>query len=166
MTLGFRRLWFGLLLALTLSGCFDDAPSTLQAKRSAPDFTLKLFDGGEFKFSQYLGHPVIINFFASWCVPCGEEASALETAYQELSKQGVIFVGIAGQDTQSKAEGFVKKHGLTFPTGLDASGKILAAYGVYGMPTTFFIDRQGVISDLHIGGVTRELINYELAKIN
>ncbi|MEO5335095.1 MAG: TlpA family protein disulfide reductase [Magnetococcus sp. YQC-5] len=160
------RFWVGLLLTLTLSGCTGDDQPAITAKRIAPDFTLTLFNGQEFKLSQHQGHPVIINFFASWCIPCGEEAPVLEAAYQELKPQGVVFVGVAGQDTPSKAEGFVKKWGMTFPTGLDATGKILEAYGVYGMPTTFFIDRAGVINDLHIGGVTKELIHYELAKMH
>lgn len=157
--------WLLLLATLTLSGCFGENQPANE-KRVAPDFTLPLFNGGEFKLKQHLGNPIIINFFASWCIPCGEEAPMLEEAYQELSKKGVVFVGVAGQDTQTKAEEFVKKHGMTFPTGLDATGKILEAYGVYGMPTTFFIDRKGVISDLHIGSITRELIRYELEKIH
>ena len=161
----FRHL-LPLLLITTCSfliqACGDPPP---EEKSPAPDFTLDLFDGGQWRLGDHKGHPVIINFFASWCVPCGEEAPLLENGYQEFRKKGVLFVGVATQDTESKAKGFVKKHGFTFPTGLDASGKIREAFGVYGLPTTFFIDQQGIISYLHIGGVTKDLIQYELEKI-
>ncbi len=162
---GFSRPLLGLLAvcALLLSGCEEESPPT--SKSPAPDFTLDLFTGGQFKMAEHKGQPVVINFFASWCVPCGEEAPVFETGYHEYRQKGVRFVGVASQDTESKAKGFVKKHGLTFPTGLDHTGKIREAYGVFGMPTTFFVDRNGIINELHVGGVTKDLMKYELDKI-
>ncbi len=156
-----------LLLGLGLHGCFggDDSGPPTVGKTQAADFTLELFEGGSFKMAEHTGKPMFINFFASWCIPCGEEAADLEAGYHEYSKKGVQFVGIASQDTESKARGFVKKHGITFPTGLDDTGKIREAYGVFGMPTSFFIDKKGIISYLHIGGVSKDLLKYELDKL-
>lgn len=153
-----------MLCTVLLAGCQEEAPPPT-AKSPAPDFTLNLFAGGQFKMAEHKGHPVIINFFASWCVPCGEEAPTFEQGFQEYREKGVRFVGVASQDTESKARGFVEKHGLTFPTGLDHTGKIREAYGVFGMPTTFFVDKNGVINDLHVGEVTKELMKYELDRI-
>jgi cytochrome c biogenesis protein CcmG, thiol:disulfide interchange protein DsbE len=155
-----------LAVMLGLQGCWQGDDNLPPVEKSpAANFTLKLFDGGEFKMAEHAGHPVFVNFFASWCIPCGEEASDLEAGYQEYKDKGVRFVGVASQDTESKAKGFVKKHALTFPTGLDDTGKIREAYGVFGMPTSFFIDRKGIISYLHIGGVSKDLLKYELDKL-
>ena len=161
-----RPLWLSLWLVATLflvQGCKEEPLATVKSR--APDFTLELFEGGTVSLQDYKGHPVILNFFASWCVPCGEEAPAFEAGYQEFQAKGVRFVGVASQDTHSKAKAFVEKHGLTYPSGLDARGVIREAYGVFGMPTTFFIDKEGLIHYLHVGGVTKELMRYELEKI-
>lgn len=161
--IGFASLLVMIGLSFLLHGCGEAPPP--EQKSPAPDFTLDLFEGGKWRLNDHKGHPMIINFFASWCVPCGEEAPLLENGFQEFSKKGVRFIGVASQDTESKARGFVKKYGFTFPTGLDATGEIREAYGVYGLPTTFFIDKKGIISYLHIGGVTKELMQYELEKL-
>jgi cytochrome c biogenesis protein CcmG/thiol:disulfide interchange protein DsbE len=107
---------------------------------------------------------VIINFFASWCIPCKAEAPALEAVFQEYRRRKVAVLGIAVQDTEAKAMGFVEEHGLTFPTGLD-DGKIKESYGVFGVPTTYFIDGEGFIRYTHAGAVTEDLLKYELEKL-
>lgn len=156
-------VWWMALFSLLLSGCKETQAPVVRSL--APDFTLELFDGSTLRMSDIKGKPIVLNFFASWCIPCGEEAPTFEVGYQEYKEKGVQFVGIASQDTHSKAQEFVQKHGLTFPSGLDATGAIREAYGVFGMPTTFFIDKEGYINYLHIGGVNQALMNYELKKI-
>ncbi|MEO5363029.1 MAG: TlpA family protein disulfide reductase [Magnetococcus sp. DMHC-8] len=156
-------LWWLALLWVLLPGCKETTTPTVLSR--APDFTLETFDGPPWRLGDHLGKPVVLNFFASWCVPCGEEAPAFEEGYQEFKQKGVQFVGIASQDTHSKAKEFVRKYGLTYPSGLDASGVIREAYGVFGMPTTFFVDKKGFINYLHIGGVNRNLMRHELEKI-
>lgn len=145
---------------LFLVGCGDKVP-----KESASDFTLELFEGGSFTLSKQHGHPVVINFFASWCIPCKAEAPALDKVYKESKIKGVAFLGIAVQDTVEKAKDFVKENGITFPAGLDQDGTIKESFGVYGVPVTYFIDKNGIINYIHAGILTEDLIRYELDKI-
>ena len=153
---------FGLLLLLLIPILYT-SDEDIQPEAAA-DFTLKLFNGGSFRMSDHLGAPVIVNFFASWCIPCIAEAPALEAVFQEYRDRGVTVLGVAVQDTESKARGFVEEHGLTFPTGLD-EGEIKGAYGVFGVPTTFFIDKEGFIRYTHAGIVTEDLLRHELEKL-
>lgn len=153
---------FGLLLLLlipVLGACEED-----DEPEAAADFTLQLFDGGSFRLSDHKGSPVIVNFFASWCIPCIAEAAALEAVSNEYKDRGVTIIGIAVQDTETAAKGFVAEHGITFPTGLDA-GEIKEAYAVFGVPMTYFVDREGLIRYTHAGAVTEVLLRHELDKI-
>ncbi len=156
-----NRLLIGcLIVGLLLSqGCSEEVP----AKEIAPDFSVLLFDGMPFQLSAYRGKPVLINFLASWCMPCREEIPILNRVYGEYSKN-VVFVAIAVGDEEEKAKEFVDKFNLSFPAGIDGSGEIEEAYGVYGVPTTLFIDGKGIISYRHMGSVTEKLLRYELDK--
>lgn len=156
--------WLLLMGLLLLSGCSEEHQAEPAEKEVAADFVLKLFDGRDFRLSDHKGKPVFINFWASWCLPCAEEANAIEKVYQEYGNKGVVFLGIAINDTESKAREFVEKHKINFATGLDP-GKIHKSYPVYGVPTTAFIDRQGRINYLHMGAVTEDLIKHELDKL-
>jgi thiol-disulfide isomerase/thioredoxin len=136
------------------------------AKREVvEDFTLQQFSGESFTYSEHKGKVLIVNFFASWCIPCRAEAPALEAMYKEYLDKGVIVLGIAIKDTDHAAKGFVEKYALSFPTGLDKDEKIKTSFGVYGLPTTFFVDGNGLITYTHAGAVPEDLIKYELAKI-
>jgi thiol-disulfide isomerase/thioredoxin len=143
-----------------VQGCDETAKREVSG-----DFTLQLFDGGTFTLSKHKGEAVVVNFFASWCAPCIAEAPALEAVHREYFEKKVIFLGVAIQDTDSAAKGFVEKYALSFPTGLDEDEKIKETFGVYGLPTTFFIDGNGLITYTHSGAVTEELIKHELDKI-
>ncbi len=134
-------------------------------KEAATDFTLKLFNGESFRFDDYKGKPMLINFFASWCVPCAEEAPVLEKVSRVYQPKGVAFLAIAVDDTEDKAKEFVEKHGISFAVGIDKTGEIKDAYGVYGVPTTFFVGGDGLISYLHAGGLTEVLLTHELNKL-
>ncbi len=160
-----RRLALAVLIfcIALVQGCEEDGGYF--EKRPAPDFALTLFDGNSFRLSNHRDGPVIINFFASWCIPCKAEAAVLEKTFQAYRARKVTIVGIAIQDTETKAREFVAEHGLTFPTGIDLNGNIKEAFGVYGLPTTYFVDKQGVITYLHVGLVTEDLLKHELGKI-
>jgi cytochrome c biogenesis protein CcmG/thiol:disulfide interchange protein DsbE len=134
-------------------------------KEVAADFSLQLFDGRTFTLSKHKGDAVVVNFFASWCIPCKAEAPVLEAMHREYFEKRVIFLGVAIKDTDSAARGFVEKHGLSFPTGLDKDQTVKQSFGVYGLPTTFFIDGNGLIAYTHSGAMTEELIKHELDKI-
>ncbi len=144
-----------------LQGCGEEAGMAVE-KGPAPDFTVQLFDGGSFRLGDHKGKPVFINFYASWCIPCGGEVGDLEKVYKELTKEKVAFIGVAIQDTETKARNFVKKHKLTYPTSIDKTGAIRRAYGVYAMPVSFFVDKNGIISRIHAGGLTEGILKNEL----
>ena len=146
-----------------INGMFSKQPA--EKKEPAPDFTLALLDGKKFHLGDHKGKPVMINFFASWCLPCREEMPVIEKIVQEYGPRGVVFLGVAVDDTEKKMQDFVARYGVTFPVGLDKTSEIQKAFGLYGIPTTYFIDKQGVINYFHSGTVTEELLQHELNKL-
>ena len=124
--------------------------SPLLAK-PAPYFTLTLFDGGKQNSKDLLGKAVLVNFWASWCVPCRAGARALEAAWQKYKDRDVVFLGVNIQDKEEDARAFIKEFGITYLNGRDENGKIAMDYGVWGIPETFFLDPQGRITYKHAG---------------
>ena len=119
----------------------------------APAFSLRRLDkGGTLALASLRGKPVVLNFWASWCVPCKGEAKMLEAASQRYRAQGVVFVGVDWHDLKSDARRFLEHHGVTYPTVLDGSGSVTDRYGVVGVPETYFIDRRGRLVGEHIVG--------------
>ncbi len=119
--------------------------------RPAPDFALGLFDGGTFRLSEARGAVVVLNFWASWCVPCRREAPILERTWQAFRDRGVIFVGVNVQDNEAAARRFLAEFGKTYPAGPDTTGRIAVDYGVTGIPETYFVDRRGRIAVKWVG---------------
>lgn len=157
-------LILGGLIALLAYGFTRDARyirSPLIASR-APSFALTLFEGGVVRLEDFRGKVVLINFWASWCVPCRAEALALENAWKNHKDQGVVFIGINIQDKEEDARAFMKEFGITYLNGRDETGKIAVDYGVWGIPETFFIDPQGRITYKHAGEVKPPLIQVKL----
>ncbi len=164
----------GIFIAIALAGLLLTrgdatkeflAKSAIEAKQPAPDFSLELFDGSTFLLSDHKGKPILINFFASWCVPCKEEIPVLEMIGQEYRLKGVVFLAIAVNDSEEKAKAFLDEHGLSFPAGIDKTNSVQEAFGLYGVPTTFFITKKGITNYLHAGAVTEELLRHELDKL-
>lgn len=114
------------------------------ATRPAPSFSIPLFEGGEFALGAQRGKPVLINFWASWCIPCEDEAATLE-AMSRAYKDRVVFIGVNVQDTDPLARGFLKRFNVTYPNGRDASGAVSVEYGMSGVPETYFVDRNGTL---------------------
>ncbi|MGE3909757.1 MAG: TlpA family protein disulfide reductase [Chloroflexota bacterium] len=112
--------------------------------RPAPAFTVPLFEGGQFSLASTQGKPVLINFWASWCIPCEEEAAVLEQASRVYGDR-VAFIGIDVQDTEPAAREFLRRFGVTYPNGRDLSGTIAVEYGMSGVPETYFVDRSGML---------------------
>jgi cytochrome c biogenesis protein CcmG/thiol:disulfide interchange protein DsbE len=159
------------LVALFTFGFTQDpklVPSPLVGK-AAPPFAVPQLNGpGRVELAELKGTPLILNFWASWCVACRDEAHVLQAAHLKYEQQEhrVRVVGIAIQDTPEKALAFAKRYGKTYFLALDNSkGEISMNYGLYGVPETFFIDAQGVVAFKQIGPVTPELIEAQVAKL-
>lgn len=117
----------------------------------AVDFTIKTFDGGEFSLASHAGSPVLINFWASWCGPCRIEGPLLESLYNKYKDRGIVFVGVAIQDSEKGSRAYLKEFGWTFPTGPDSDGTIADYYAVMGIPKTVIIKRDGTVSYMQSG---------------
>lgn len=159
------RLFFLVIMAggllWLLAYGFTKDPRYIQSPlvaKHAPSFTLTLFDGGTLTLKELQGKAVLLNFWASWCVPCRAEARALESAWQKYKDRGVVFLGVDIQDKEEDARTFMKEFGITYLNGRDASGKIAVDYGVWGIPETFFIDPQGRITYKHAGEIRTQTI--------
>lgn len=127
----------------------------------APSFDLERLDApGRIRMADLSGKVVVVNFFASWCVPCKEEAPALVHVWERYEKSDVAFVGIAYQDAPDAAKAFHERLGQTWPAAVDADGHTAIAFGVFGVPETYFIRPDGVIAGRHIGPIDEQtLIN-------
>ncbi len=134
-----------------------EIPSPLLG-RLAPHFSLPLFDGGHISLADHRGKVVIVDFWASWCIPCREEAPLLEATWRAYRDRGVILVGVNFQDQEEAARGFIREFDLTFPNGRDVGSRIAVDYGVYGIPELFFVTGDGRIASKHIGGIGRPIL--------
>ena len=125
-------------------GILRPAPSGDRVRASAPRFTLGYLDGsGELSSEDLKGHPVVLNFWASWCIPCREESPLLERKWQEYRDEGVRFVGVVVQDTPESALAFVRRFDLTYPMVFDPDRELARELGLVGLPQTFFLDETG-----------------------
>jgi cytochrome c biogenesis protein CcmG, thiol:disulfide interchange protein DsbE len=123
----------------------------------APDFTLERLDReGQLTLSSLEGKAVVLNVWASWCIPCKEEAPFLERAWRQNRKRGLVVVGLDAKDFRRDARRFVERFGLTFPIVYDGPGDTLGGYGVTGFPETFVLDRQGKVVEAFAGAVNAE----------
>lgn len=113
------------------------------ASGNAPEFELKTFDGPTLRLSELRGQPIVLNFWASWCQPCREEAPLLQAVWQKYRDQGLLVIGVDYVDTESEALKYIKEFGITYPTGPDVGTKISHDYRITGVPETYFITREG-----------------------
>lgn len=126
--------------------------------RPAPDFSLTHFRTGEtIRLSDLRGQIVVLNFWASWCPPCRQEAPTFERIWQQYQDRGVVFVGVNIWDTDEDATRFLQEFGITYPNGPDPNGEIAIEYGLTGIPETYFITRDGMIAQKAIGIVPEEM---------
>lgn len=116
-----------------------------------PSFTLTTFDGQTISPQQMAGKVVLVNFWASWCKPCEQEAPDLQTAWEYYQPRGdVLFVGIAWTDTESASLAYIEKFGITYPNGPDLGTVISQAYRTTGVPETYIIDKNGILASIKL----------------
>jgi len=152
--------WMALSRVAEASPQQAGAPPSPRAGFAAPDFTLETLDGSELTLSDLRGHPVLLNLWASWCLPCRVEMPAIERVYQRHRDAGLVVVGlnVTSQDSEAAARAFAEEFGLTFPIALDRDGAASARYELMGLPSTYFIDRAGIIRAVIIGGPMSEAV--------
>ncbi len=125
----------------------------------APDFTLPLLDGGTQTLSDLRGQVVVVNFWASWCPPCRAEMPTLDRVAREYASQGVtvLAVNATASDSREAAQRFLEEIKVSaLPVVLDIDGRVVQTYRISAFPTTFFVDAQGVIRDIVVGGPLSE----------
>jgi cytochrome c biogenesis protein CcmG/thiol:disulfide interchange protein DsbE len=152
------------LLGLLIASRNRD-PNTMRTPllgRPAPPFQLTPVDGGAAVSLESLrGRPVVVNFWATWCVPCYQEHAVLLESARRLGGK-VHFVGIVYDDEPDRVRDYLSQQGTAYPALMDADGRTAIAYGVYGVPETYFIDGQGTIAFKHVGPVTADVMAHGL----
>jgi peroxiredoxin len=176
-----KRFWHALIaIAITLGGAWilasrvpasgtglsDQGLQTAPREGFlAPDFTLTTLDGSTVQLSDLQGKAVLINFWASWCGPCRAEMPHIQAAYTAHAEDGLVVLGVNQLESPPAVARFVEEHGLSFPIPLDSDGQVSAAYQARALPTSFFIDTEGIIRDSFIGPMTAGLIESKLEMI-
>ena len=148
------------LLSKAPSAGSNSAEAAPQAGFAAPDFTLNTPAGETYTLSELKGKAVLVNLWATWCPPCRAEMPAIQKIYDEYKDQGFIVLAIdmTAQDNPLNIAPFVKEFSLTFPILLDETGEIGRAYQLRSLPSSYFIDRNGIISEVVIGGPMAEAL--------
>ena len=157
--LGLGLVWI-YLSAVRPDAALSVRTAAPQAGFPAPDFELKSTSGETIKLSDLRGQAVLVNLWATWCPPCREEMQSIEKVYNEYKDQGfvVLAVNMTYQDTPTKIAPFVGERGLTFPILLDETGDMANDYQLRSLPSSYFIGRDGVISEVVIGGPMAEAL--------
>lgn len=130
----------------------------------APDFTLTNLDSKQTKLSDFRGKTVFLNFFASWCPPCRAEMPDIVATYQENVNSDVVVLAVDIEEEPEVVAAYAKSAGLTFPIVLDRSGYVTSLYRITAIPTSFFIDKEGVVRDMQIGALSKSLMAQRLSK--
>jgi len=140
------------LISLT-AGASGPAP---RVGKPAPEFEVLGLDGETFRLSDFLGQPVWINFWATWCPPCRAEMTPdMQTVYEANQEEGLVIIGLSIAEDADTARDYIERVGVTYTIGLDRSTSIAATYRIVGIPTHFFIDRDGIVREFRIGSMSR-----------
>ena len=123
------------------------------------DFTVVDGNGKSVKLSDYVGKPIVLNFWASWCGPCKSEMPEFQQVFEEMGEQvQFLMVNATASDTMADAKSFINQYGYTFPVVFDTRGEALYTYGVDAFPTTFFLDRTGTVAGYAVGAISKDTL--------
>jgi cytochrome c biogenesis protein CcmG/thiol:disulfide interchange protein DsbE len=150
---GRLAVWGGLMALLIILGVALLRTQQGQPRpgQKAPTFTLTTFEGKQVSLDSLKGKVVLLNFWASWCVTCKDEAAFLEQAWQQYSsRDDVVFLGVAWTDTDSKAKDYISRYTISYQNGPDLGTRISQKYRITGVPETYIIGRDGVLVDVHL----------------
>jgi len=136
-----------------------------KAGELAPEFTLQTLEGKPASLNDYRGQVVMVNFWATWCPPCRAEMPDMEQVYQEKKQEGFTVLAVNIQEARDPVDQFVKRYGLTFPVVMDASGQVTQQYGIYSLPSSYFIDREGRIAEVNVGALSKAAISRKVEAI-
>ena len=173
-----RRRWGGLVAVLTIFGLTgftfcsefvvggDSNRDQRRDPRPAPDFSLRQLGAQDrmVALTALRGRPVVVNFWASWCVPCRKELPAIQRVADDVDSN-VAVIGVNHLDNEQDALDFAKDVGITFPTGYDRGGEVAPRYRLFGMPTTVFIDERGRIVHQKTGEITETELREKLNEL-
>jgi len=152
----FNKLCAVFFLTALISGCSEEGRPLLQVGEKAVPFTLELVGGKQSQLEQYAGKGLVITFMSSWC-PCSNQSMPfMKQAYAKHKNGEVAFLMVGIQDSRSKFEKFVEKWNVPFPAGYDKGDRIANNYGVSSPPTTFFIDKNGVVKRAFYGNIAEK----------
>ena len=130
----------------------------------APDFTLKDLDGNTVRLSDLRGKVVFINFWATWCPPCRAEMPEIESVHQDYKDKGVVVLGVDISEPESTVRQYIQQGGFSWTIVLDSTGEVARDYQVVAIPTSFFLDREGIIKAVNVGAMTKRAIEAKLAE--
>ncbi len=137
-----------------------------QVGNLAPDFQVQNLDGENVSLSELRGKPVMLNFWATWCPPCVSEMSYIQQIYKEWSDKGLVLLTIDVGESSARVKEFLQAYNLSLPTLLDTERRVAQKYSIKYYPTTFFIDKNGIIQEKKIGAFqNKEEIERYLGKI-
>lgn len=137
----------------------------LRAGDVAPDFEFSAFDGQRMRLSDFRGRPVFLNFWASWCAPCRAEMPAMEVVLHEHEADGLVVLGVNNGERLASAERFLERLDVELTAyAYDPAADIARRYSILGMPTSFFIDADGVITDVYATALSEDLMREAVAK--
>ena len=151
-----------LMVALQMRRIGPLAAAQVGAGENAPGFTLQSFDGKTLNLADLHGKVVLVNFWASWCIPCSQEAPDLENAWHQYQDQNVVFVGVDYVDTETEARAYLTRYNVTYFNGPDLGTRISQAYRIRGVPETYIVDKAGKLRATIIGPTTLDEIRAKI----